>query len=180
MTLHKNSGISTELGDWTGRANWPKVLHCRMRHAPLQLYGWNPGVVCHPDVHEKMSQENKSRWGLLFYSRRMYALCSLNSGCDYKVWKVLSCRSASSWERWEKSVYVQCRIHLWMIKHDSPWWSTMWSQQSFCQLGGMSIPTCTTSLICTVKPTHLQSAPGTSRNISFCLKATDHLPVQDK
>ncbi len=62
-------------GTEPGCVNGPNVPCCRMKHAPLQLYGLSPDVVHHPDMHEKMSEGDKS-WGLLFYSRRRRTVCT--------------------------------------------------------------------------------------------------------
>lgn len=68
-------------------------------------------------------------------------------------------------------------------------WSSLQSQYLLSQVGGylhlqyekMQLNLCSATLLSSVKPTQLQSDPGSSRLISRCiLRPPDHLRVQDK
>lgn len=109
---------------------------------------------------------------------------------DCYIWITeLNLRSASSWGGCRNYVYVQC-------KSRSKWWNGFSSYvrvymsdyivQAIIILSvgwhlqheRMRSDLYSITLTCTVKPTHLQSEPGSSRAPSLC--APSYLPVQDK
>lgn len=134
-------------GRWTGCVNGPNVLCCSMKDAPLQLYGLSPDVVHRPDMQEKNTSEgNKSRWGLLFYSRTRHTVLHsvrfhTKMHSTVKNWAELQVCIQLRWMK--KMCFCHCK---WWILQSRSGVTSYIKVPYGCastlrrQLGGMSIP----------------------------------------